>query len=252
MYFSQFPKIYYDFPQDSTSTTLQILTDITQNVRVRKEVLENITLYDEYDMQEGETPEIVAEKFYGNPEYHWIIMLVNQRYNYLQDFPMTSYELDQYIVDTYGVDGQYQIHHYEKNDIVTPARVILKLTADALEKVKVHDIVINLPFVTGRIESIDTESSTANVLMDRGRFIDNELVVVEGLRLDETSDKLVYTGVVNFDLPVDGFTLTDAYVSVTNYEYEVKENENKRRIKLISPQLISQVVKEFRSLITSA
>lgn len=251
MYFSQFPKIYYDFPQDATSSTLQILTDITQNVRVRKQVLENITLYDEYDMLEGETPEIVAEKFYGNPEYHWIIMLVNQRYNYLQDFPMTSYELDQYISDTYG-DGIYQVHHYEKDGVVTPARATLKLTDRALEELKVHDIVLSLPYVTGRVESIDTLSKTANVLLDKGRFSDGDLVVIDGLREDPTSGELIYTGVINFNLPSNGFELIDVYNAITNYEYEVRENENKRRIKLISPTLVSQVVKEFRSLIATA
>ena len=95
MYFSNFPKIYYDFPQDDSSTVLQVLTDITANVRVRKQVLENITIYDEYDIQDGETPEIIAEKAYGNAELHWLIMLVNQRYDYLKDFPMTSYELQE-------------------------------------------------------------------------------------------------------------------------------------------------------------
>ena len=70
MYFKQFPKIFYDFPQDGTSTTLQVLTDITTNVRIRKEILENVTIYDEYDIQEGETPEIIAEKIYGDAELH--------------------------------------------------------------------------------------------------------------------------------------------------------------------------------------
>ena len=100
MYFKQFPQIYYDFPQaNSSDTELQILTDVTTNVRFRKQVLENVTLYDEYDMLEGETPEMVAEKVYGNPELHWVIMLANQRYDYLKDFPMSSRELELYCID---------------------------------------------------------------------------------------------------------------------------------------------------------
>ena len=89
MYFKDFPKFLYDFKYGTTSETkTSVVRDITRNIRFRKEVLENYSLYDEYDIKDGETPEIIAEKIYGNPEYHWIIMLANQRYDYLNDFPM--------------------------------------------------------------------------------------------------------------------------------------------------------------------
>ena len=51
MYFNNFQKIYYDFPvKANQDNSLFILTDITSNVRVRKEILENLTLYEEYDI----------------------------------------------------------------------------------------------------------------------------------------------------------------------------------------------------------
>ena len=48
MYFKEFEKIFYDFQDRNGESILRILTDITTNVRVRKEALENITLFDEY------------------------------------------------------------------------------------------------------------------------------------------------------------------------------------------------------------
>ena len=45
MYFANFPKIVYDFDL-STGTDYKIVTDITRNVRIRKQILENIALYD--------------------------------------------------------------------------------------------------------------------------------------------------------------------------------------------------------------
>jgi hypothetical protein len=111
MYFKNFDKIYYDFIVNGR-TELSILTDITRNVRFRKEILANITSYDEYDIMDGETPEIIAEKVYGNPNYHWIIMLVNERYDYISDFPLNTYQLEQHIKAKYGDDNAYDIHHY--------------------------------------------------------------------------------------------------------------------------------------------
>lgn len=95
----------------NNKTEYKIVKDISQNVRLRKEILSNVTLYDEYDIRDGETPEIIAEKVYGSALYHWVVMLCNQRYNYVDDFPLSQYELEKHINDKYGANV-YGIHHY--------------------------------------------------------------------------------------------------------------------------------------------
>lgn len=89
-----------------------VMTDISRNVRFRKDILANITSYDEYDIGDGETPEIIAEKVYGNPEYHWIVMLANDIYDYRADFPLTQLQLEKYILDKWE-NAADAIHHYE-------------------------------------------------------------------------------------------------------------------------------------------
>lgn len=248
MYFKQFPQIYYDFPTVGKSDVdLQILTDITTNIRFRKEVLENITLYDEYDMLEGETPEMVAEKVYGNPELHWIIMLVNQRYDYLRDFPMTSAELEEYCIRTYGADKLYGVHHYEKDGLVVEGVATIKIPGkDTINEFKVHDFIVGY---TGnaRVDSIDVANKTVTVMLDYGTFSAGELVTLMGIRENENG-KLVYSGIMNFQIPNNGFELNDNYTAITNYAYENIENEKKRRIKLISSSLVDQIVREFQKL----
>ena len=117
MYFNNFDKIYYDFVINGEKQ-LVIVTDIVKNVRFRKAVLENITLYDEYDIMDGETPEIIAEKVYGNAMYHWIIMLANQRFNYIDDFPLDQRALLAHVQQKYT--NIYATHHYidSKGNIV--------------------------------------------------------------------------------------------------------------------------------------
>jgi len=111
MYFNTMPNIYYDFNDKNGQPYLKILKDITTNVRVIQQVLENVTVYDYYDIVDGETPEIVAEKVYGNAQYHWIVMLANERYDYLADWPLTQVALDQFVSDKYG-DASDDVHHY--------------------------------------------------------------------------------------------------------------------------------------------
>jgi len=118
MYFEQFPTMYYDYVKADGTTEYVLLKDITSNIRFKKEVLETITLYEYYDMQDTDTPEIISEKFYGSPLYHWVIMLANQKYDYLEDFPLPIPQLESRITEKYGAGNEYDTHHYEYNGFI--------------------------------------------------------------------------------------------------------------------------------------
>lgn len=112
MYFEKFPRIYYPVTINGVKQ-YSLLKDVTINVRFIKEFLSNVTLYDEYDIIDGETPEIISEKFYGTPLYHWIVMILNERYDYLNDFPLPYNSLYNVALNKYGEQGINDIHHYE-------------------------------------------------------------------------------------------------------------------------------------------
>jgi len=109
MYFKNFPSFIYNYDIAGVDTAL-LVKDITRNVRFRQQILANITVYDEYDILDGETPEHISEKIYGNPDYFWVIMLSNDRYDYVNDFPLPQFTLEQYISDKYP--NPYGVHHY--------------------------------------------------------------------------------------------------------------------------------------------
>lgn len=111
MYFEKFPPILYDFNING-ETQVKLITDVTRNVRFRRDILANVTVFDEYDIQDGETPEIIAEAIYGNAQYHWMIMLANERFDYRNDFPLAYLELSKYITDKYGAGNEDDVHHY--------------------------------------------------------------------------------------------------------------------------------------------
>lgn len=111
-YFNNLPEIYYNFIVNGDDKMF-VVRDITANVRPLKNTLDNITLYDLYDIIDGETPEIISNKFYGSPKYHWAIMIANQRYDYLKDWPLPYDRLVQYCSDKYGENDIYSTHHYE-------------------------------------------------------------------------------------------------------------------------------------------
>lgn len=121
MYFKEFPVLLYPF-MIGGNRTLKAVKDITLNVRAIKAVQDNVMLYDEYLVGDGDTPEIIAERLYGDPNLHWTIMLVNQRYDYINDFPVTDATLESIVAEKYGAgnrDAQHSLFgrpHYEDPD----------------------------------------------------------------------------------------------------------------------------------------
>ena len=239
MYFANFPKIVYDFDL-SSGIDYKIVTDITRNVRVRKQILENITLYDYYDIGEGETPEIISEKIYGTPYYHWVIMLVNQRYDYVNDFPLTQRELDAYIDEKYG-EKKYHVNHYKVDGMIKEGINILnfvgvEISGGTFGSINIGDVVVSSHGYKARVDSVTYEptSSTATVSLRTGNFLLNELVTVAG---------------ENTNVRVASCVIPSQYTTVSNYDYEFNLNESKRRIKIVDPALVEQLVKEFKDII---
>ena len=108
-YFDQFPIIDYNLTGVNGNTTE--VTDIFRRVKARSKIAHNVTLFDKYDVAEGEKPEDVAYKVYGEADYFWVVTLVNNIVNRYYDWPLDSFSFQEYIKDKYSnPDG---IHHYE-------------------------------------------------------------------------------------------------------------------------------------------
>ena len=108
-FFDQFPRINYNLTGVNGNTT--VVTDIFRRVKARSKIADNVTLFDKYDVAEGEKPEDVAYKMYGEADYFWVVTLVNNIVNRYYDWPLDEFNFQQFVADKYSnPDG---IHHYE-------------------------------------------------------------------------------------------------------------------------------------------
>ena len=108
-FFDQFPIINYNLTGVNGNTNE--VTDIFRRVKIRSKIADNVTLFDNYDVAEGERPEDVAYKVYGESDYFWVITLVNNIVNRYYDWPLDQFSFQQFLKDKYSnPDG---IHHYE-------------------------------------------------------------------------------------------------------------------------------------------
>lgn len=108
MYFERFPTTYYTLDDQKT---VQIVRNIFLRIAINDTIKSNLSLIDEYDIVDGDTPEIVSHKFYRNSQYHWLILHMNDILDPRYDWPLTSNNLVKYCESKYA--NIYATHHYE-------------------------------------------------------------------------------------------------------------------------------------------
>ena len=108
MYFKEFPTIPYD---SEGNGKFKDVKNLLRRVGVRAKIKTNTSLYDTYDVKNGESPESIAHKLYGDSELHWVILLLNNVTDRFHDWPMSEAQFLQFVNDKY--DNVDDIHHYE-------------------------------------------------------------------------------------------------------------------------------------------
>tara|TARA_R110002167_G_scaffold112470_1_gene284884 strand:+ start:156 stop:653 length:498 start_codon:yes stop_codon:yes gene_type:complete len=158
----------------------KLLPDILRRVKQRSAIKSGQFIFDTYDVRNGERPEDIAYKWFGDAELHWVILMTNNVTDRYYDWPMSDAQFEVYLDDKYT--NPDAVHHYE-------------ITKD----------------------SGDTTSQGPN----------------------DYSHKVE----VNSD--------TDNAVSISNRQYEEREQDKKRAIRLLNQKFLPDFIAEFDKLIRS-
>ena len=110
-YFDRFPLMVYDVAADGN---YKLLPDILRRVKLRSGLRSGSFLFDNYDVIDGEKPEDVAFKWFGDAEYHWVILMTNNITDRYYQWPLTQPQFQEHLTDKYGVGNEDAVHHYEK------------------------------------------------------------------------------------------------------------------------------------------
>jgi len=110
-YFENLPKVLVT---DKTGVST-FYTNIMARASIISDLLKNPLLFYSYDIQDGDTPEIVADKFYGDSYRYWLVLFANEMLDPQWDWPLNSTVFNQYIADKYqDVDPYTTVYAYEK------------------------------------------------------------------------------------------------------------------------------------------
>ena len=91
----------------------KLLPNILRRVKLRSGLRSGAFLFDNYDVKDGERPEDIAFKWFGDPEYHWIILMTNNITDRYYQWPLTQPQFQEHLKDKYGAGNEDATHHYE-------------------------------------------------------------------------------------------------------------------------------------------
>ena len=211
-YFNYFPKTAYYLSEDNKS--LDVVTNIMSRFSFNATSKDKLVMYYKYDIADGETPEIIADKLYGSPEKHWMILSVNNIKNPQFDWPLRYNDLMKYI------DVKYRGVTYANN----------ATTGTGLSWSKSH---IHSYYITEKRSLPSGTDTTETIVIDAATYANTN-----------TSSTVVYTLYDSSNV-----TITTKKSSQTYYEYEMVANEEKRTIDILRPEFAKTFEQEFRNVI---
>jgi len=206
-YFNSFPKV---ITTDYKGNGI-LLTNIIKRVNIIPALISNPLLNYNYDLQEGDTPDIVAHKYYGDSYRYWLPLFANSIINPQWQWPMSSGVFDSYIQNKYA-------------EAAAAANVasVLEYTQSTVYQ------------YTKTIETIDGASLN---------------VTKTTIVIDEPTYNSTNTGITTSTFP-SGTTVSQTVTKnvVSIYDYELEQNESNRSINLINSIYTSQIESQFASL----
>lgn len=115
MFFSIVPNISYDQKPISypfSESDYVTAKNFFRRYKINENVFSNSVYFKKYTIVDGDRPDTIAKKLYGNEFYDWVVLLTNNLVNAQYDWPMTDYTLQKVMEKEYD-DPYGTIHHYE-------------------------------------------------------------------------------------------------------------------------------------------
>ena len=155
MFFKAMPIISY-----KTNGETILTRDIFRRVGLDK-ILNNSLTLESYYLQDGETPDILANNLYGSSNFHWVILTVNDITNPKKEWPKRREEPSTYIENKYGASNILKANHYR---LTSDISIIVDYDAGLLANGEI-EIVTNTDY------EIDENEKKRQIFILRKQFL---------------------------------------------------------------------------------
>ena len=236
-YFNKFPKISYEFGNESS-----VSTDLTAYAEVLDQIRLSSSFYQDYYIKSGERPDQIAFDLYGNPQLHWTFYLMNPKLRE-QGWPMSSLE----------VNEKVQKDH--------PNITLTIKNSDIINLYVGQNIKGYSSGAVAKILHINLDLAQITVKSDK-HFEQNELIQ-DSDTLEVFSNLTIFSSVSehlsahhyiqnNERVDINPYeTIPTSVVKVTVKDFYTNENDKLKQIRIIKPDAINQVTSAFFNAVSS-
>lgn len=246
-FFASFPKVGYDINR-AQFPTYEGVTNIFFRLAVLKSVLNNTSSYYVYEIDGNDTPEIVAEKVYGDSGAGWIVIYANQIVDPQFDWVLSDDAFNKYLTNKYGsvATAQTTIHHYEKvvettvNGYTSTAIYQIDRTRLTLNELDVPDSTYNDYIDDFTVDTTEYSADSTEITADTEIYTESSVIGSLNTQINKTFN--------TYELNDQTIHEVSYARAISNYDYEADINDTRRQIKVIKKIYYDRIMQEFRNL----
>jgi len=118
-YFRELPDLLYQSPYSNriSSGTYVSAKNIFRRMKIRDDLKNVFTVFNKYEIEDGERPDTIARDLYGKSNLDWVILITANITNVRNEWPLSSKELYDYTVSKYGLTEINNVRHYETTEV---------------------------------------------------------------------------------------------------------------------------------------
>ena len=216
-YFRELPDIAYQSPllHKNSSTDYHIIKNIFRRSKLFDYLKDNVLLFNKFVIGDGDRPDTIAESLYDDASLDYVVILVAGITNIHDEWPLQDYQVYEHTLAKYGSETEMNdIHHYETFEIKdNKGRLILP-----------PNLIVDADFKIDGTSSKFPSSTKYTLISDAGNT-----------QLDDKDEFSVLTDNIAFP--------------VTNFQFEITENEKKREIDVLKASYIGTFVNDLRDIV---
>ena len=188
-YFRELPDLYYQSPLASRVSSREYVRvkNLFRRVKLRDDLQNVLTLFNKYEINQGERPDTIAEDLYGSADLDWVVMLTAGIINVRDQWPLSDADLYRYAENKYG---------------------------DELNSTRFY-------------ETTEVKDSSGRLILPKGKVVDSGFTIPN---------------------PANNTTTLNPVTGISNYEYEVRKNDDKRFIYTLKPEYLQLYLGDMRRI----
>ena len=208
-------KFFQTFPKLITMNAFgdaKLATNLLARTNIIPELINNPLLFYKYDTQDGDTPELIASKYYNNPYRYWMFLYGNNIMDPQWDLALSTNNFAVYLQDKYAeAAGNTSVLAYTQSTIQYYKQIV-----------QTYD------------------SVTDNVTI-------NEYLVDQ-----DTYASLPQNNVITKTFPSGAYIqVTQTKSTISIYDYELEQNEAKRQVQIIDKKYTDVMEQKLKSLLST-